>query len=104
MMTSGGMQCVSSSYRRARTSNSLRQTKLKHTITVYLMTTLQLLSEMDLFAQSLLPLRALLAHDGVSRFPEVDHPVCHWDFLVCRERVPGHWKYGLNKQIFLVFI
>lgn len=49
---------------------------------------LQRQSGLDPFARTLLPLRALLADDGISRFPEVDHPVCHWDFLVCRERVP----------------
>lgn len=37
----------------------------------------------------LLPLRALLAHDGVGGFSQVHLPVCHRDFLVRRERVPG---------------
>lgn len=69
IMTSGGMQCVSSSYSRALTSNNLGQREFKQTFRFGKHTNkLQLLSGLDGFDRSPLPLRALLAYDGVSCF------------------------------------
>lgn len=104
MMTSGGMQCVSSSYRRALTSNNLGQESFNTPSDLETGNKLQLQSGLGPFARTLLPLRALLADDSISRFPEVDHPVCHWDFLVCREWVPVKCEYALKEQICQVFI
>lgn len=82
MMISGGMQWVSSSYSRARTSNSLEEEQVvienlkPHSLII------------SLKKQNVKPLRILLADDGVRRLPQVDLPVCLWDFLISGERIP----------------
>lgn len=84
IMISGGMQWVSSSYNLARTSNNLEKGR-----TGIQLSTVWSCGRGLSSPSPLSPLRALLAHDGIGCFPEVNLPVSHWHFLVCGEWIPG---------------